>query len=72
MDSDSIPAHRATMPVRIFRLGEESPDDLTATTTAAERVEMVIDLSARMLLFGGSVPALYSRQEIPVHVVRPP
>lgn len=35
-------------PARVFRLGEEPTDDLTAVTTAAERLEMVAVLSARM------------------------
>jgi hypothetical protein len=32
----------------VFRLGEEPTEDLTAVTTAAERLEMVAVLSARM------------------------
>ena len=70
MDSHSVPPHRARMPVRIFRLGEEPLDDLTATTTAAERIEMVIQLSARMLLFGGLPSPVYARHDMPVHVMR--
>jgi hypothetical protein len=35
-------------PARVFRLGEEPRDDLAAVTTAAERLDMVAVLSARM------------------------
>ena len=60
---------RSTMPVRRFRLGEEPADDITATTSASERVEMVVALSRRMLeLTGVPVPA-YSRDQMPVKVV---
>ncbi len=47
MDSHAIPTQRSTMPVRKFRLGEEPRDDLTPSTTAAERFERVIELSTR-------------------------
>jgi hypothetical protein len=39
---------RAHWPVRIYRLGEEPSDDLSATTTAEARIEMVDLLSRRM------------------------
>ena len=40
-------AARANLPVRIYRLGEEPPDAWPASTTAADRFEMVAALSAR-------------------------
>jgi hypothetical protein len=43
----SNPARRHA-PARIFRLGDEPVDDLRATTTAEERLDMVVILSARM------------------------
>ena len=59
------------MPVRFFRLGEEPSDDLSATTTPAQRVEMVIALSARMFELGGQPPQSYARSELPIRVLRP-
>jgi hypothetical protein len=35
-------------PARVFRLGEEPLDSLSATTTPEERLEMVAILAARM------------------------
>jgi hypothetical protein len=54
----------------VFRLGEEPRDDLRATTTAEERIELLRALSERAWrLTGRSVPA-YSRGEIPIQVTR--
>ena len=61
---------RSTMPVRRFRLGEEPADDITATTSASERVEMVVALSRRMLELTGVPVAAYSRDQMPVSIVR--
>ena len=71
MDSPHSRSDRATMPVRFFRLGEEPSDDLSATTTPAQRVEMVIALSARMLELGVRPPQSYARSEMPIRVLRP-
>jgi len=65
-------AARADLPVRIFRLGEEPVDDLSSTTTAEERLEMVALLSARMCELAGTPAPMYSRAEIPVRVTRGP
>jgi len=60
----------AKWPVRAFRLGEEPGDDLSASTTVAERLEMVWTLRDRMWeLTGRSLPS-YRRAEIPVRVIR--
>ena len=59
------------MKVRVFRLGEEPPDDLRATTTAEQRVEMVAALSARMLELTHATPVAYSRNCMPVRVILP-
>jgi len=49
---------RGLWPVRIFRLGEEPGDDLSAVTTAEERLAMVGELSRRMWeLTGRPVPS---------------
>ncbi len=39
--------------VRVYRLGEEPGDDLSGTTTAAERIALVWELSRRMWALGG-------------------
>ena len=55
---------------RVFRLGEEPCDDLRATTTAEERIELLRALSERAWgLTGRSVPE-YSRGRIPIQVTR--
>lgn len=59
------------IPVRIFRLGEEPTDDLSSVTTPAERYEMVALLTARMLEFSGTSVPKYSRQDMPIRVIRP-
>jgi len=59
------------MSVRVFRLGEEPRDVLPAETSAAERIEMVIALTARMLEMSGDTPPAYSRDRMPVRVIRP-
>ena len=59
------------MPVRRFRLGEETNDELTGSTTAEIRVEMVVTLSKRMLEVTGEMVPRYSPYQMPVQIVRP-
>jgi hypothetical protein len=54
--------------VRIFRLGEEPLDDLRATTTAEERLEMVRRLTERAWALSGRPFPSYSRDRIPVRI----
>lgn len=58
------------MPVRIFRLGEEPPDDLRETTTAAQRLEIVRELTKRAWSLSGRPFPSYSRRQIPVRIVQ--
>ncbi len=58
------------MPVRVYRLGEEPSDDLSAITTADQRLAMVWELSARMWALTGKPLASYTRAEMPVRVIR--
>ena len=58
------------MPVRRLALGEEPLEDIAAGTTAEERVEMVIELSARMLEFSSEPAPVYERAVRPVRVRR--
>jgi hypothetical protein len=57
---------RETWPVRRYRLGEEPADDLTRTTTAEERLEMVETLSVEAWALTGKPFPAYARHEIPV------
>ena len=67
--TDDRAARRAEWPVRRFRLGEEPPDDLSATSTAEERLGMLASLSEEAwALLGRTVPD-YPREEAPVAVV---
>ena len=72
MTSADRPAARANLPVHIYRLGEEPPDDLLATTTPAQRLEMVAELSARVFEIAGHPAPSYARKDIPVRVIRQP
>ena len=56
--------------VRVYRLGEEPGDDLSAVTTAEERVAMVWELTARMWELTGRARPAYTRATMPVRVTR--
>jgi len=56
--------------VRIFRLGEEPPDDLSECTTPEERLDILRELTERAWLLSGRAFPTYSRREIPVRVTR--
>ncbi len=62
----SSPPERTNLRVQIFPLGQEPGDDLSAVTTAAERLAMVWTLSVEAwTLSGGSMPN-YQRHDMPV------
>jgi hypothetical protein len=62
---------RRLWPVRVYRLGEEPGDDLSGSTTVAERLAMVWELTERSwALLGRPLPA-YTRSRMPVQVRRP-
>jgi hypothetical protein len=52
--------------VRLHRLGEEPGDDLSRTTTAEERLEMVETLSVEAWALTGRPFPSYARHEMPV------
>ena len=56
---------------RVYRLGEEPLDDITATTTAEQRVEMVAELTRRAWELTGKPWPRLPRAEWPVTIVRP-
>jgi hypothetical protein len=56
--------------VRIFRIGDEPPDDLLGSTTAEERLRILRMLTERAWSLGGHPWPSYSRGGIPVRVER--
>jgi hypothetical protein len=69
-ESAARAAARKGWPIRVYRLGEEPPDDLRATTTAAERVEMVWQVTLDAWALAGRTIPDYPRSEAPVRVIR--
>jgi hypothetical protein len=57
-------------PIRVYRLGEEPGDDLSAVTTPEQRLAMVAELSRRMWSLTGRPVPSYSRAGMPVRVTR--
>lgn len=55
----------------VYRLGEEPPDDLRASTTARERLRILRELTERAWDLTGRPWPTYDRREIPVRVMRP-
>jgi hypothetical protein len=49
------------MPVRVFTLGEEPGDDLSAVTSADQRFAMLWELAARMWALTGKPMVTYAR-----------
>jgi len=64
------PRDRASWPVKKYRLGEEPSDDLSGSTTAAERLAMVQELSDQAWLMTGRELPVYDRETIPGRVLR--
>lgn len=58
--------------VRMHRLGEEPADDILSTTTPDQRLAMVWELTERMWMLQGSLPCPYTRETVPVRIVRGP
>ena len=64
-------AARRPWEVRVYRLGEEPGDDLSAVSTPEERLAMLDELSRRMwALTGRPLPAC-PRTGMPGRVLRP-
>jgi len=60
---------RSRWPVRKFALGSEPGDDISAETTAEERLEMVWQLTLEAWSLAGLPLPTYTRSETPVRVV---
>lgn len=68
---DDKRAARARWPIARFRLGHEPSDDLSATTTAAERVAMMRVLAEAAWKLAGRPMPTYERRNIPARLFRP-
>jgi hypothetical protein len=64
-------ARRASWPISIHRQGSEPGEDLSATTTAEERLAMVWELSVRAWALSGREWPEYERNTMPGRVIRP-
>jgi hypothetical protein len=67
-DRTKLDGHRTT--ARVFRLGDEPRDDLSNSTTAEERIDILRELTERAWRLSGRAFPAYARREIPVHVTR--
>ena len=64
-------AARAAWPIACFALGDESADDISAVTTAAERIAMMWPLAEAAWKLAGRAMPTYDRQHIPARLFRP-
>ena len=64
-------AARATWPIACFALGDESADDISAVTTAAERIAMMWTLAETAWKLAGRPLPTYDRRHMPTRLFRP-
>ncbi len=57
---------RRSWPIKAYRLGEEPPEDLSASTTAAERLGMMWQLAQDAWAMAGRPIPDYPREETPI------
>lgn len=69
--SDHHQPSRRGATARVFRLGEEPVDDLSASTSVEQRLAMVATLSRRMWELTGQPFPRYERSDMPGRVIRP-
>lgn len=62
---------RASWPVRVFRLGEEPPDDYSGFTVE-QRLAIAWQMTCDAWASAGRPMPTYTRSEMPVRVIRPP
>jgi len=63
-------ARRAEWPIRVYRLGEEPGDDLSARTTPAQRLAMMWPLAREAWAVAGRALPSYGRNETPISIRR--
>jgi hypothetical protein len=68
--SGSRAESRRAWPVRKYRLGEEPSDDLSGSTTPAQRLEMMWPLALEAWALTGRPLPDYSRDQTPVRRFR--
>ncbi len=68
--SESQPASRRGWPIRKYRLGEEPSDDLSESTTPAQRLEMMWPLALEAWSLTGKPLPDYARDGAPVRRFR--
>ena len=68
--SESQAASRREWPIRKYRLGEEPSDDLSESTTPAQRLEMMWPLALEAWSLTGKPLPDYARDEAPVRRFR--
>lgn len=61
---------RRGWPIRRYRLGQEPPDDLSDSTTPAERLAMMWPLAREGWLLAGRSLPMYSRENVPSRIFR--
>ena len=64
-------AARAAWPIARFVLGDESAEDISLVTTAAERIAMMWPLAEAAWKLAGRALPTYDRQHIPARLFRP-
>ncbi len=64
-------AARAHWPIGRFRLGQEPPDDLSETTTPAERIAMMWPLAEKVWRVAGRPLPTYDRTSMPARLYCP-
>ena len=64
-------AARAHWPIARFPLGQEPPDDLSGTTTPAQRIAMMWLLAEEAWRVAGRPLPTYDRTNIPARLYRP-
>ncbi len=60
---------RRDWPVRVFRLGMEPGDDLSASTTVDERLAMMWPLAVEAWALSGRTLPVYARKNIPGRLI---
>jgi hypothetical protein len=70
-DMERHDSPRGSWVARVYRLGEEPGDDLSAVSTPEERLAMLVELSRRMWALTGRPVPSYPRQAMPGRVLRP-
>jgi hypothetical protein len=68
--AESRKAARGAWPVRKYRLGEEPSEDLSESTTPAQRLEMMWPLALEAWSLTGKPLPDYTRSEIPIRRTR--